>query len=69
MWRNRTASRNGAASRPMDFSKEELLDWVCVWLRENGLPVANLVEGSMEEFRGKAFHADLASRFKDSGLD
>src|SRR5439155_21764974 len=55
--------------RLTDFSKEELLDWVRVWLRENGLPVTNLVEGSASDFRGKAFHADLVSRFRGCGLD
>lgn len=54
--------------RAEDFSKEEFLDWVRVWLRENGLPVTGLTEGSAEEFQGKAFHADLVSQFKDHGL-
>jgi hypothetical protein len=44
-----------------DFSMTELLDWVRVWLRENGLPVTALVEGSVEEFKGKAFHAGLGT--------
>jgi hypothetical protein len=55
--------------RTEDFSKKELLDWVQVWFRENGLPVAELIEGSAEEFRGKAFHADLESQFNAYGLD
>ena len=42
-----------------DFSKAELLDWVRVWLRENGVPVARRIEGTPEDFRGKAFHVDL----------
>jgi hypothetical protein len=50
--------------RAIDFSKAELLDWVRVWLRENGRPVAGLIEGTTEDFRGKAFHADLLSNFQ-----
>jgi hypothetical protein len=50
--------------RAEDFSKEELLDWVRVWLRENDLAVDNLIEGNAEEFKGKAFHVDLVKQLK-----
>jgi hypothetical protein len=50
--------------RAEDFNKQELLDWVRVWLQENGFPVSNLVEGLEDEFRGLAFHADLLSQLK-----
>lgn len=49
--------------RTRDFSKEELLEWALVWLRENGLPAITLIEGSIDEFQGKALHADLISGF------
>jgi len=48
--------------RAEDFSLAELLDWARVWLRENGLPVIRLIEGTTEDFRGKAFHVDLLSK-------
>jgi hypothetical protein len=48
--------------RSADFSMDELLDWVRIWLRENRLTVTDLVEASVEEFSGKAFHADLMLR-------
>lgn len=45
--------------RAEDFTKQELLAWVRIWLQENELSVTNLIEGLKEEFRGRAFHADL----------
>jgi hypothetical protein len=52
-----------------DFTKEELLDWVRVWLRENQLPVTDLQEGTPQEFAGKAWHATLMAGYTaDSDL-
>ncbi len=47
-----------------DFTKEELLAWVRVWLRENQLPVTDLREGTAREFAGKAWHATLVAGYE-----
>jgi hypothetical protein len=40
-----------------DFSKEEMLRWVEMWLKESGLPVSELVEGTIEEFKNSNVEA------------
>lgn len=39
-----------------DFSKEELLGWVRVWLEESGFEVKELVEGTLEDFEDSNEH-------------
>ncbi len=34
-----------------DFSREELLHWITVWLKESDFLVTELIEGTHEEFR------------------
>jgi hypothetical protein len=45
--------------RARDFSQEELLGWVRIWLAEQGLPVADLVEAPLEAFVGTNEHPVL----------
>jgi hypothetical protein len=45
--------------RARDFSKEELLQWVKVWLRESGFPVASLEEAPFSDFAGTNQHANI----------
>jgi hypothetical protein len=45
--------------RGEDYSKEELLAWVRLWLEAAGFSVGQLVEGSYEEFRGTNWHSRL----------
>jgi hypothetical protein len=54
--------------RQEDFTKAEMLEWVRVWLRDNGLPVSELIEAPLEEFQGRAQHADLIAEFRKMGL-
>ncbi len=42
----------------LDFSKEELVEWIRVWLNENGLSVDDLIEAPLSEFRNRSSHAD-----------
>ena len=42
--------------RAEDFSKEELLEWVQVWLVESGFEVSELVEGTLEDFEDSNAH-------------
>jgi hypothetical protein len=51
--------------KAIDLSKIELLDWVRVWLREHRLPIANLIEAPVEEFRHKAMYADLVVEYRE----
>jgi hypothetical protein len=43
--------------RAKDFSKEELLDWVKIWLIETGFEVTALVEAPPEDFAETNDHA------------
>jgi hypothetical protein len=45
-----------------DFSEEDLLHWVEVWLKESGLPVSELVEGTFEEFKDSNDEARAVSQ-------
>jgi hypothetical protein len=45
-----------------DFSEEELLHWVEVWLHESGLPVSGLIEGTFEEFKDSNEEARAVSQ-------
>ena len=40
-----------------DFSREELLYWVAVWLKEADFMVTELIEGTNEEFKDTNDHA------------
>jgi hypothetical protein len=51
--------------RVRDFSKEEFLSWVKVWLEHNGLPVTDLVEAPFTEFAGTNPHAELLDAIRD----
>ncbi len=48
--------------RQEDFSKEELLDWVRVWLEHHGLPVGRLREAPASEFVGFVRHATIIAQ-------
>ena len=50
--------------RQEDFSREELLSWVRVWLVHNGLPVGRLREVSAEEFADRVEHAAVVAELK-----
>jgi hypothetical protein len=45
--------------RTRDFTKEELLEYVSIWLRETGLPVTALVEAPREDFAETNEHARI----------
>lgn len=51
--------------KAIDLSKMELLEWVRVWLREHRLPISNLIEAPVEEFRHKAMYADLVVEYRE----
>lgn len=42
-----------------DFTKDEFLGWVEVWLRAKGFPVTELVDAPLSEFAGTHRHADF----------
>ncbi|MBD2596396.1 hypothetical protein H6G74_18965 [Nostoc spongiaeforme FACHB-130] len=50
--------------RTEDFSKAELLEWVQLWLQQQGFSVSGLFEASAEDFQGKAFHVDFLAHLK-----
>ncbi len=45
--------------RVKDFNKEEFLNFVKIWFDENGLDVSELIETTIEDFKGKHAMADL----------
>lgn len=47
--------------RAQDFSKEEFLEWMRVWIREKGMPVGELREAPFVEFEGRHAMADFVS--------
>jgi hypothetical protein len=47
--------------RARDFTKAELLDWVKIWLEQQGLPVAELVEAPLPDFAESNEHVKLIS--------
>ena len=48
-----------------DFTRAEFLEWVKVWLREQGLPVTDLVSAPLEELSETHPHADLLKTLAD----
>ena len=55
--------------RDEDFTKQELLAWVRVWLQELGFTVTSLIEGSRDEFRDRAFHVDCMDHLERDDPD
>ncbi|XYH97723.1 hypothetical protein ACMHYB_59885 [Sorangium sp. So ce1128] len=55
--------------RQEDFSREELLSWVRVWLAHNGFPVGQLREVPAEEFAGRVKHASIITALTASYSD
>ncbi len=49
--------------RARAFTKEELLDWVRIWLRESGFGVDELIEGTAKEFDGTNEHLGTIDKF------
>ncbi|MGD9244302.1 MAG: hypothetical protein PVH36_05175 [Desulfobacterales bacterium] len=47
-----------------DFNKKELIDWVIVWLKEQNLPVSELIEAPIEDFAETNEHAKMVSELK-----
>ena len=45
-----------------DFSKDDLLHWVIVWLGESGFPDSELVEATFEEFKDTNDEARAATQ-------
>ncbi len=50
----------------LDFTKEELLIWVKVWLKEMGFVVMDLIEGTREEFNGRNQQSRTLNILRDS---
>jgi hypothetical protein len=42
-----------------NFSKDEFLEWVKVWIKAQGLPVSELISAPLEQFIGRHQHADF----------
>jgi len=50
--------------RQEDFSRDELLGWIRVWLEHHGFSVDRLREVALAEFNGRLAHADFVSALK-----
>jgi hypothetical protein len=48
--------------RQEDFSRDELVGWIHVWLEHHGFAVGRLREVAASEFAGRIEHADLVAR-------
>jgi len=51
--------------RVVDFSREELIEWVRFWMMEVGLEVDELVEAPFDDFRGTNTHAIQLAAVRD----
>ena len=47
------------------FSRDEILNWAIVWLKESGFRVTGLIEGTLEEFLGTNGEAIAIAQAKE----
>ncbi len=60
------SDRTNMLVRGDSFTKEKLLHWASIWLKDSGFPVTELIEGSAQDFAGTNSHAEIVAALKDS---
>ena len=50
--------------RARDFSKAELLEWVKLWLGDQGLRASSFIEAPLSEFEGRTSHASVVAEVR-----